>query len=212
MSLLDAWLALFPDHPTANGIGEDLIARWSEPQRRYHTTDHLAFMLSVVDGHASAADDITAVRLAAWFHDIVYDPTRIDNELRSAECASTALGALGVETDRLAEVIRLIWLTTDHRVEPEDHNGALLCDADLAILAVAPDEYASYARAVRSEYAHVPDDAYRAGRIAVLAKLLDLPQLYHVPALRDAWEARARAQVTAEISALRASGAADQPR
>ena len=25
---------------------------WSEPQRRYHTVDHLEFMLSIVDEHA----------------------------------------------------------------------------------------------------------------------------------------------------------------
>ena len=36
--------------------------------------------------------------------------------------------------DDVAEVVRLVWLTTRHNVEDGDRNGALLCDADLAIL------------------------------------------------------------------------------
>jgi predicted metal-dependent HD superfamily phosphohydrolase len=199
--LIDRWLETVPDSRTT---GEDLIARWSEPQRRYHTPEHLSRMLSVVDDHAEAADDATAVRLAAWFHDVVYNPRRTDNEILSASFAAATLTDLGRDHEEIAEVVRLIWLTTTHNVEAGDRNGALVCDADLAILATDPDEYDAYARSIRQEYAHVPDDAFRAGRIAVLGKLLDLPELYHVPALREEWEARARAAVTAEINALRA--------
>jgi predicted metal-dependent HD superfamily phosphohydrolase len=208
VSLIERWQALFPD---AAPVGDDVLARWSEPQRHYHTIDHLDRMLSVVDKHAEAAQDITAVRLAAWFHDIVYEPERTDSEMRSAEFAAATLSDLGVAQERIAEVVRLIWLTTSHRVEPDDRNGALLCDADLAILASSPADYAAYAAAVREEYAHVHGDAFRAGRVAVLSKLLDLPQLYHLPPLRDAWEARARENVAAEISTLRASGDAVRP-
>jgi predicted metal-dependent HD superfamily phosphohydrolase len=202
VTLLDAWVSMFPAAP---GIGADLIERWSEPQRHYHTTAHLERMLSVVDEGAGEADDITAVRLATWFHDVVYDPRRTDNEILSAQLAATMLAALDVEKERVAEVVRLIWLTTNHHVEADDHDGALLCDADLAILASSPEAYAAYSLAVRAEYQHVRDDAFRAGRIAVLTKILDLPQIYRLPAHVAAWEARARANVTAEISALRVS-------
>jgi predicted metal-dependent HD superfamily phosphohydrolase len=207
MTLVDSWLQIFPEHPA---VGEDLIARWSEPHRHYHTAEHLTFVLSIVDKFPTAADDLDAVRLAAWFHDCVYDPRRTDNEIRSAELAATVLGKLDVDRDRIAEIVRLVWLTTRHNVEEGDRNGALLCDADLAILATEQELYADYAAAVRQEYAHVPDDAFRAGRIAVLGKLLELPQLYHLAPLREAWETRARANVAAEISELRASGGAAQ--
>jgi predicted metal-dependent HD superfamily phosphohydrolase len=204
--LRDEWAALYPERPDA---GADLITRWSEPHRRYHTVDHLEFMLSIVDEHADAADDVRAVRLACWFHDCVYDPTRTDNELRSAELAAATLADLGAGPDEVAEVVRLVWLTARHNVEPGDRNGALLCDADLAILATAPERYAPYAAEVRDEYRHVPDDLFRAGRLAVLRGLLDLPHLYALAPLRDAWEARARANLAAEINALSVSADAD---
>jgi predicted metal-dependent HD superfamily phosphohydrolase len=202
--LIDAWLELFPD---GNATGVRLIEMWSEPHRRYHTIDHLEFMLSIVDRYADQAEDARLVRLACWFHDSVYDPTRNDNEIRSAELAARMLGDLGVSDEDTAEVVRLVWLTTRHNVEDGDRNGALLCDADLAILGTSPERYAEYAAEVRDEYRHVHDDMFRAGRIGVLTSLLDLPRLYQLPALRDAWEAQARANLAGEITALRALAA-----
>jgi predicted metal-dependent HD superfamily phosphohydrolase len=78
----------------------------------------------------------------------------------------------------------------------------LLCDADLAILASDDDRYAEYAAAIRREYAHVPEDAFRAGRQQVLRALLELPSIYRLPPLRDAWEAKARANLENELKTL----------
>jgi len=183
----------------AAAAGDDLIARWSEPQRHYHTLTHLERMLHVVHEWADQADDPRAVALACWFHDAIYDPTSADNETASADLARSVLTALGVDP---AEVVRLVLLTATHAVEPGDRNGALLADADLAILATDPVTYAAYATAVRAEYAHVPDDAFARGRAAVLRRLLALPQLFHVPPLHAEWEARARANLTAELGVL----------
>jgi predicted metal-dependent HD superfamily phosphohydrolase len=85
-----------------------------------------------------------------------------------------------------------------------DLNGELITDADLAILAADQIAYQAYVTAVRAEYGFVDDEAFRHGRRAVLRQLLALPRLFHVPALHDAWEDRARANLTAELDALAA--------
>lgn len=198
-ALAAQWAALVPGDTT---VGPDLLARWAEPHRRYHTLDHLAAVLSVVDANAELAADADAVRLAAWFHDAVYDPRAADNEERSAVLAEAALPDLGVALKRRREVPRLVRLTKDHEARTGDANGGLLADADLAILAAEPDAYAAYARAVREEYAHVPDDAFRAGRTNVLQRLLDLPALFHVVPERHSWTARAHTNMSGEIDAL----------
>jgi predicted metal-dependent HD superfamily phosphohydrolase len=202
-ALLRRWRELLDD-PAAEEIGQDLLRRWSEPHRRYHAPDHLAAMLSVVDGHADEADDPDAVRLAVWFHDAVYDPRRTDNEDASAALASRVLPAAGVPAERVAAVARLVRLTATHDPGPSDRDGALLSDADLGILASGPAAYAAYAAAVREEYAHVPDAPFRNARAAVLRQLLALPELYRVPALREQWEDRARANLTTELRELAA--------
>jgi predicted metal-dependent HD superfamily phosphohydrolase len=185
--------------------GENLLARWAEPQRRYHTTGHLVAVLDHVDTLAGHADDPDLVRLAAWFHDAVYLPDRSENEERSARLAERALPEAGLSGRATAEVARLVRLTTTHAPDEGDRNGQVLCDADLAILAAAPDAYAAYAAAVREEYAFVPDEAFRDGRAAVLRQLLALPRLFRTPHGRREWERKARHNLTVELELLAAS-------
>ena len=197
----DAWAALTGDSPTSRTEWAAVVAAWSEPHRRYHDLAHLAAVLGLVDRLGAGAADPDAVRLAAWYHDVVYDPARDDNERRSAGRARAGLRGL-VPDSRIAEVERLVLLTAGHAAEPGDTDGALLCDADLAVLAGPPEAYAAYASAVRAEYGHLSDEVFTAGRIAVLESLLALPALYRLPATA-AWEPRARANLSAELGLLR---------
>lgn len=183
-----------------------LLAAWAEPQRRYHTTAHLADVLARIDVLADHAADLAAVELAAWFHDAVYRPDRSENEERSAVLAERALPELGIEPARTAEVARLVRLTVTHDPAPGDTNGEALCDADLAVLAGAPEAYAAYAAAVRAEYGFVPDDAFTAGRAEVLRQLLALPRLFRTPYGAAHWEAPARANLAAELARLSPRG------
>jgi predicted metal-dependent HD superfamily phosphohydrolase len=185
-----------------DAAGAELLARWAEPHRHYHTTAHLRAVLAVIDAHADHATNPDLVRQAAWWHDAVYDPRAPGdaNERASAALAEQALDRLGVPPTSVAEVVRLVLLTSTHAAEPGDPDGALLCDADLAVLAGPPAAYDAYAAAVRREYAHVPEPAFRAGRAAVLRRLLDLPALYRLPHLRAAWEPAARANLQRELA------------
>ncbi|MFG2379541.1 HD domain-containing protein [Streptomyces avermitilis] len=187
-------------HPDPAPYAENLLRRWSEPQRRYHTVDHLTAVLDRVDLLAEYADDPDVVRLAAWFHDAVYFPDRSENEERSARLAERALPEAGVSGARTAEVARLVRLTVTHDPADDDRDGRVLCDADLAILAAPPKAYAAYAAAVREEYAFVPDAAFRAGRAAVLRQLLDLPRLFRTPYGEREWEERARENLREELA------------
>ncbi|MEU9618360.1 MULTISPECIES: hypothetical protein [unclassified Streptomyces] len=188
--------------PDPRPYADNLLARWAEPQRRYHTTAHLVAVLDRIDTLAGYAADAQAVRLAAWFHDAVYRPDRSENEERSAALAERALPEAGVPADATAEVARLVRLTVTHDPADGDANGEVLCDADLAILAAAPKEYAAYAAQVREEYGFVPDDAFREGRATVLRQLLGLPRLFRTPHGADRWEPRARQNLSTELELL----------
>jgi predicted metal-dependent HD superfamily phosphohydrolase len=200
----EAWAGLAGDSPTSRTEWAAVVAAWGEPHRRYHDLAHLAAVLGLVDALGGGADP-DAVRLAAWYHDVVYDPQRSDNEEISAQRARAGLRGLVAE-ERVAEVERLVRLTAGHDPAPDDGNGAVLCDADLAVLAGPPEAYAGYASAVREEYAHLSDEEFTAGRIAVLEHLLGLATLYRTERAR-AWTATARANLTAELTLLRGRGA-----
>ncbi|MEV4345603.1 metal-dependent phosphohydrolase [Actinoplanes sp. NPDC049596] len=186
-----------------DAAGGYLLTRWSEPQRQYHTVAHLTAVLDVIDLHAALAAHPERVRLAAWMHDAVYDPRALGdaNERDSAEFAEGLLVTLGVPEATATEVARLVGLTAGHATEEDDPDGELLCDADLAVLAGDDEQYAAYTAAIRREYAHVSDDAFKDGRAQVLKALLELPSIYRLAPLREQWEARARANLERELNA-----------
>ncbi|MFF8993288.1 hypothetical protein ACF09H_25820 [Streptomyces sp. NPDC014983] len=188
--------------PDPAPYADNLLARWREPQRRYHTLAHLTAVLDHVDALQEYAADPDVVRLAAWFHDAVYLPERSENEERSARLAERALPEAGVPEARTREVARLVRLTVTHDPADDDRDGQVLCDADLAILAAPPSAYAAYTAEVREEYHFVPNDAFRQGRCAVLRQLVALPRLFHTPYGREHWEATARYNLAAELEML----------
>ncbi len=193
------WDRLLPGH---SQVGADLLARYAEPARRYHDLRHLEHVLASLEHVAATVSDDAAVALAAWFHDAVYDVRRDDNEEQSARLAESVLGPLHVPALSVEEVARLVRLTRTHDPAPGDTNGEAICDADLAILGSSAESYAEYVTRVRSEYAHVDDSTFRAGRAAVLRQLLDLPQLFRTPEGHHRWEAAARANVESELYKL----------
>ena len=184
------------------GLRRRLEDAWGDPRRGYHDLQHLAEVLDHVRELLGLEDPLLeTVRLAAWFHDAVYDG-RPDDEERSARLAEVELTAAGVAPAVVAEVARLVRLTATHRPAVDDRAGGVLCDADLAVLAAGPERYAAYVRGVRREYAHVGDEAFARGRAAVLTDLLATPTLFRTDAARERWEAAARANVEAEVRSL----------
>lgn len=187
--------------PSADDVGEELLRRWSEPHRVYHETRHLLDVLEAIDGLAALVEDPTTVRLAAWFHDAVYDVGADGNEERSAQLAEQML--LGRVADP-GGVARLVRVTAGHDPADGDRNGQVLCDADLAVLGASPDWYAAYAEGVRREHSAVPDAEFAPARADILRKLLDRPRLYRTDPAHEWWERPARLNVAHEVSRLQA--------
>lgn len=181
-----------PDH---TALRDQLVAAYSTG-RGYHDLLHLTEVLARIEELGEATN--TEVVLAAWFHDAVYDGAP-DDEERSARWAADALTGLEVDA---AEVARLVRVTAAHDAAPEDHNGQVLCDADMAILAAAPQRYREYAAGVRLDFAHLGDAEFRAGRAAVLTEFLARESLFGTPYARQHWDAPARANLAAEIADL----------
>jgi predicted metal-dependent HD superfamily phosphohydrolase len=180
--------------------------RYSQPHRKYHNLMHIEDVLLRIEELEPPVEHELTLALAAWFHDAVYQPGKDDNEDRSAYVAYDALEQIGASPDLIAEVVRLVRLTAHHDPADDDAAGAVLCDADLAILAAAPDRYREYATAIRQEYVHVPEAEFRSGRAAVLRRFLDRPTIYRTPYGREHWEDAARANIAAEIEALESGG------
>ena len=202
-------LAPAAHNDTVTAMGTRLLRRWTEPARRYHTTTHLVEMFWALEDLeiAGAVDDrgCTVGRVAAWFHDAVYDPRALPgaNEAASADLARETLRALGFDEQDQHTVARLVEQTAAHDHDGDDPVAAAFHDADLWVLSAPEERFDEYCAQVREEYAHVDDAAYRAGRTAVLEPLLHRDRIYRtLPALRE-WEAPARVNLGRELARLR---------
>ncbi len=197
---------------------DSLLGRYAEPHRQYHTATHIMLVLRDLHDAARAvrAQPSAEVLAAALYHDVIYDPRANDNEVRSADLAATRLSDIGWSYTRCRSVAALVLATAGHLVQrdPADGNDsidaadavdtALLLDADLAILGADPGAYLAYVNGVRAEYSHVDDDQWRSGRTAVLRRFLDRPRLFITEYMFSSYEHRARANIEAEVAALRA--------
>ena len=205
--LAERWDALMPALPE---LGAALRRRYAEPHRHYHDRAHLLQVLRTVD-QLAGDEDLYVVRLAAWFHDAVYDvPEReLTNEEASARLSIRELGRAGFEQEDLTQVARLVRLTATHAPGGRDPEGELLCDADLAILAAPPQRYAAYVEAVRAEHPAVPEPEFLAGRLAVLEPLAD-GEIFR-SGKAQGLKAAARANLEQELWSLRDRLGLEQP-
>jgi predicted metal-dependent HD superfamily phosphohydrolase len=192
------------DPPSAEAVLGEAVQAYAAPHRHYHTLGHIAALLALLGRHGADAADRDALALAILFHDVVYEPTRQDNEEASAAWATGRLTGLGLSEELRRKVARYIVATRHDRASEAaaEADLALLLDLDLSILASAPHDYRLYAQAVRREYAFVPDALYRTGRRRVLEGLRQRERIYLTAPLHAAWEQPARANIAAEIARL----------
>lgn len=186
----------------ATGDGEGtfdaLIAAYGEPQRSYHTLQHLGECLALFDGAGSLALHAAAVELALWFHDAVYDVQRADNEERSADWAKSAVLQAGA-AGQAAERVHALVMATRHTGAPTDPDARLLVDIDLSILGAAAQRFAEYERQIRAEYDFVPDSIFNWKRGAILKSFLDRERIYGTAHFHDLLEERARENLRAAV-------------
>lgn len=188
-----AWQALGAAPPA--GTYGQLLAAYREPQRHYHTLQHLEECFRLALELRPQMDRPAELLLALWFHDAVYDVQGRDNEARSADWADRAMLAAGVDGDSRARVRELV-MATRHDALPCSHDAAILTDIDLAILAAPAARFAEYERQIRAEYAWVPDEVFSVKRREILLGFLRREHIYLAPALQARFEEAARRNLT----------------
>jgi predicted metal-dependent HD superfamily phosphohydrolase len=189
---LKAWRDLgVPDSPELHRLYRDVLLRYSEPHRHYHTGQHLAECFEKVQDIISLAEHPAEVRVGLWFHDAIYDTRRHDNEQQSADWARSAARELGARSENAQRIHDLIMFTR-HSAAPVGVDAHVLVDADLSILGAPPARFREYEAQVRSEYAWVPDEMFRTTRAQILKELLDRSHLYSTAYFQERYEAQAR--------------------
>ncbi|MEZ6141409.1 MAG: hypothetical protein R3B84_12630 [Zavarzinella sp.] len=183
-------------------VFDQLVAAYTGPTRYYHNLQHINEMLKIAGKLSSVANNLTAVQLAIWFHDSVYDPKSNENEQKSANLASEVLHRFGLDNELVMKVHQLILATASPTMLVIDPDVAVLLDADLAILGAEEARYRTYAAAIRQEYSWVPEADFAQGRLKILQQFLASPQIYRTAIMRELGEAPARTNLMWECEQL----------
>jgi len=197
-----------------------LLLHYQEAHRYYHDLSHIEGCFTWFDQVQDQLDDPLAVALAIWFHDIIYDVRRADNELKSAQYAVTALTNFAVSIQLVQKVYELV-LLSQHPSKPSRtikrqpgkflskatdtartslNDQALFLDIDLTILGQNNAIYEHYEKAIRSEYQHVPLWLYIRARKRLLKRFLRQPIIYYSTYFKEKFEQQARVNIQSVLS------------
>ncbi|TSC82815.1 MAG: N-methyl-D-aspartate receptor NMDAR2C subunit [Parcubacteria group bacterium Gr01-1014_19] len=182
-----------------------LVAEYCQPRRFYHTTDHIEHCIAEFDEARHLAANPTEVEFALWFHDAVYDPMKKDNEEQSVLFALEIGRECGVSEDFLQRVGALI-METKHSSIPDNDDGQLIVDIDLAILGQPDEAFDKYEENIRKEYSFVPEDVFKVRQAEILQSFLDRPSIYYIEFFRQKYEAQARRNLQRSIQKLKSPG------
>lgn len=198
------WLALWQRlHAQGDPIKvyNDLVVRYSEPHRAYHTFKHIEACLKKMDQVRYLAVNPDAVEFALWFHDSFYDVKAKDNEERSATFANEVIRTASLSTD-FGNLVSNLIMATNHKSNPIDPDAQLLTDIDLSILCQSRHEFDRYEQQIRKEYGWVDDATFIVGRSAILKSFLDRPTIYSTQFFQNKCELKARQNIVRSLTRL----------
>ena len=196
-------LGNYSTDPARNDELADLVVlRYSEKHRFYHNLSHIHSLLNNAENFSDKFVDYDSVRLAIWFHDVVYEPKSLKNEFESALLMREKLTELSFPKEMTKKVEKLILATEKHDAASLDDDGKLFLDLDLGILGAEEGVYEKYTRAIRCEYSFVPEFLYRRSRAKILKNFLNRQIIYFTDEMCKKYETAARRNMANEIKEL----------
>jgi len=178
-----------------------LDALYQFPHRAYHSLSHVEHGLTAFRSLAFEANDLEACEMAIWLHDAVYEPRQADNEPRRAIIAGIFAREFRCSDCRIQHITDLVLATRHDEIEPTG-DCRLIVDVDLAVLRAPPDQYDSYAAAIRDEYSFADHSAWAKGRSAFLSAMLARRRIYCTDEFHQRFGRQARENLARELQSL----------
>ena len=177
----------------------EIERNYSSKSRHYHNLEHLENMLSELNKIQSEVKDLDCLLFAIYYHDIIYKPTKSNNEHKSALLFENRIAKTSF--DKLNECMLQIEATKEHKIS-DDYDTNILLDLDLSVLGKNLQEYKKYSERIRKEYQIYPDFMYRKGRKKVLKNILESDFIYKTDYYRQLYEKQAKENLKFELKQL----------
>jgi len=184
------------DKELSKNLWIEIKTSYSDPNRYYHTLKHLEYIYTSLEN----IEIDSVIEFSIFYHDIIYDVKKNNNEEKSAFLAKKRLAELNVSQKIQNEVFELILKTKTHQTTSQ--KDSLFLDADLTILASPKKIYQNYIYNIRKEYTLYSDKVYNNGRKEVLKFFLKQERLYSSDYFHRRYEKIARKNLESELKSL----------
>jgi len=167
--------------------------------RHYHNLKHIEYMLDHVKDFKLTDTEKIKLEIAIWFHDLIYDASRSNNEALSAITVTTFCQTAGLDDLSQGEIVDLI-LMTKPDLPARTELQKILCDLDLR--GFAEDWQPENGAKIRLEYSHLSDEEFNKGRKEFLKTMLNKKFIYYTGTYRSTLEFQARHNLTIEMESI----------
>ncbi len=183
-------------------LWNEIFKYYNSPKRYYHNLNHIYELLIYFADYKDNIINAENLLFAIFYHDIIYDVLRKDNEEKSALLAVKRMGELKIPKRNIDLCYNYILATKNHHVHRLDNDLAYFLDFDMAILGKSSEEYLKYTYQIRKEYTVFPDFMYRKGRKNVLESFLEKERIFISDTFYSLFEQQARENIYNELTSL----------
>lgn len=201
--LKDIFFDLLGGYTTGNTVitncWVEIEKSYCNNKRHYHNLSHLENLYTELNACKDQIGQWNVMMFAVFYHDIVYNTLKQDNEERSAELAGKRLALLNIPSKDIELCVEMINATKGHYFSANTDVN-LFTDADLSILGKDWSTYKNYFENIRKEYAIYPDLIYKPGRKKVLQHFLAMKRIFKTDEFYEKYETAARENLERELN------------
>lgn len=189
------------DEVLTNDLWNEIEKNYSSKDRHYHTLNHLDNLLTQLTDVKGEIQNWESILFTLYYHDIVYNTLKTDNEEHSAELAEMRMKQILVSNETI-ELCKSQILATKWHTKSTNTDTNYFLDADLSVLGQPWEIYSLYFKNIRKEFSIYPDPVYIPGRIKVLSHFLSMERIYKTDYFYNKFETQAKLNLQKELELL----------
>ena len=189
------------DNRLTSDLWTEIEQNYSCKNRHYHTLSHLDNLLQVLLEVEDKIENWETILFTLYYHDIIYNALKLNNEEQSAELAEKRMKQINVPR-KIIENSKAQILATKNHLDNSVSDTNYFTDADLSVLGQNLETYTTYYQNVRKEYSIYPNVIYNPGRKKVLTHFLEMERIYKTEHFFHKLEVQAKDNLNYELKTL----------
>ena len=180
----------------------EILENYTKKWKFYHNLNHLYSFVNLFEKYNKFINNYkNEFLISIYFHDIIYIPSRNDNEEESINMFNKFYNEVKPNNLNKEKVIEFIAETKNHSLSKDyDFELELFLDMDMQI--VADENWEDYENKIRKEYCYMDETEYKNKRRQFLQSLVNKNRIFRTQIFYDSYEQIAKNNITYIINKL----------